>query len=673
MISKNWIYSEYNDQSPEAKKLASACGISPFIAAVALNRGINSADKIVEFLLKPESMLHSPFCFKDMEKAVSIIKNAISGQKRICIYGDYDVDGITSTSLLLRYFASCGITADYYIPHRIEEGYGINEDAIRTIANRGCDLLITVDTGITACAQVELARRLGIETVVTDHHECVGDIPDCPVINPHVPGCGYPFTALAGVGVAFKLVCALEDGDTQQVLDKYSDLVMLGTVADVMDMLGENRCIVKNGLQKLQTNPNPGLRALIKSSNSSKELNSISVGFMLAPKINAAGRMGNVDIAVKLLTEDNEDACRKLAEELDSENKKRQQLEREIYSDAVTLIENDESFKTKKVIVAASENWHHGVIGIVASRISEKYSKPTLLLCIDENGVASGSGRSTKDFDLLKSLCNCCDLFTKFGGHEYAAGVTLDKDNLPKLDKALNDYADTVSEEICSVQSITIDFDVSEQYLTVDAVNALDMLEPFGPCNDRPCFAIKNARILSHRLMGENGRHVKFVVQKNNTCFDVVAFGKSELAENFIDGDIIDIAGNLSVNTWNNVSRIQVSYVDIKLSETASDDEADVVPDRNDMAVLYLYFKKHSQNGIFRDKTETLVRRASYETGVRYCRQKVTNCLNIFAELKLLSYVENGDNTEIYIIDTGGKKVDLESSKILSELRKSYN
>lgn len=671
MTSKHWIYSEYNDQSPEAKSLASKCGISPFIAAVALNRGINSPDKMVEFLLKPESMLHSPFCFKDMENAVNIIKDAVLKQKRICIYGDYDVDGITSTSLLLRYFASCGIKADYYIPHRIDEGYGINEDAIRTIAERGCDLLITVDTGITACNEIKLAHSLGIKTVVTDHHECVGDIPDCPVINPHVPGCGYPFTALAGVGVAFKLVCALENDTAQSVLDKYSDLVMLGTIADVMDMLGENRCIVKNGLKKIQTNPNPGLHALIKASNSSKELNSMSVGFILAPKINAAGRMGNVDIAVNLLTEDDETVCKQLAEQLDNENKKRQQLEREIYADAISLIENDENFKTKKVIVAASENWHHGVIGIVASRICEKYSKPTILLCIDENGVASGSGRSTKNFDLLKSICSCSDLFTKFGGHEFAAGVTLDKDRLSDLDDALNAYADSIFDATDNIPSINVDFEVSDHFLTVETVNELDMLEPFGPCNDRPCFAIKNATILSHRLMGENGRHVKFIVQKNNICFDVVAFGKSDLANSFIDGDTVDIAGNLSVNTWNNISRLQLSFVDMKLSETINESDTDVVPDRNDLVVLYIYLKKHAQNGIFRDKTETLSRRATYETKICFCKRKIDNCLNIFAELKLLSYVENGDNTEIYIIDTGGKKVDLESSKILSELRKN--
>ena len=547
---KNIKYLKYSPQSAQASKLAADAGISPLTAAVALNRGIENADDLSSFLEKSVYSLHSPFLMKDMDSAVRIIKNAVSDGKKITVYGDYDVDGITSVASLVKYLTSLGADVSYYIPSRENEGC----EAIEKIHKSGCQLIITVDTGITACQEVALAKSLGMEVIVTDHHQCPDILPDCTVINPHRPDCGYPFKSLSGVGVVFKLLCALEDGVALKILDTLGDVIATGTIADVVDLTDENRVIVDFGLKKILSLPNKGLDALIITSGlRSRNIDASSVGFSLAPRINAAGRIGNPEKAVRLLLSESLSECMELARYLDEENRDRQTQEAAIFRDAESMVENDPSFKDKPVLVLSGYGWHHGIIGIVASRITSKYYKPCMLISCDD-GVGKGSGRSVPGFNLFEAMKSCGDIFTKYGGHELAAGFTVSPDKIAELDEALNNFADNNMSEDAKTPSATVECELPVKYITVDDIENLRLLEPFGVANPKPMFICSGVRIAGKRLMGDKGQHIKLTLTKDGFSFEAVAFRRPDINESYSINDYATVIGSLTINEWNNIS-----------------------------------------------------------------------------------------------------------------------
>ncbi len=667
---KKWIYKQYDASSDVALNLAQECCISPVTAAVALNRGLLSKEDINKFINISEKNFHSPFLMKDMEKAVEIITAAIHNNKKITIYGDYDVDGITSVTLLMKYLRSKGADVSYYIPSRLDEGYGVNEDAIRKICNDGTQLLITVDTGITACDEIRFAKQCGLEVVVTDHHQCHETLPDCPILNPCRADCGYPFKLLCGAGVVFKLLCALEGGGCGEIIDKYIDIVALGTIADVVNLEDENRAIVYYGIKKLAASPTLGIRSLLDTAGYTRTIDASSIGFGIAPRINAAGRIGDTDKAVNLLLSESYNECTEISSYLDEENKLRQSTEHSILKAVYNIIENDTHYEDKKVLIIAGTGWHHGIIGIVASRVTERYNKPCVLISC-ENGVGKGSGRSVKGFNLFEALNSCNEIFEKFGGHELAVGLTISQDNISAMDEAVNRYADKYMNEECLVPYIEIDTEISAEHLTLNTVNNLELLEPYGNGNPKPVFAVCDAIIKDIRLMSE-GKHIKLTLEKDNVIFDAVGFGKGELSEMFIIGDKIDIAGILQINIWNNYKKLQMHISDIKLSlaETEKYRNISPVPTREDMAAVYRYIKSYTKTKCLSARPDVLARKISYEYSIVLSEEKLINCMDILTEMRLTAFANEGGCIDAYLLETEGK-VDLEKSQILQKLRET--
>lgn len=629
---------EFSPDMPQVLSLAETACISPLTAAVALNRGIDSAEKLSQFIKKTVSGLHSPFLMKDMDKAVDIIRNAVVSGKRITVYGDYDVDGITSVTILIKYLLDHGGNVSFYIPSRETEGYGLNKGAIKSIHDKGCDLIVTVDTGITAREEVAFAKELGMEIVITDHHQCPDLIPDCPVINPHRADCPYPFKCLSGVGVVFKLLCALEDDYSTKILDKFGDIIATGTIADVVDLTGENRIIVSYGLKKIITSPNLGLDSLISISGMrGRVIDATSVGFSIAPRINAAGRIGNPEKAVQLLLSENLSECMELARYLDEENKDRQQQEAQILKDAEQMVENDPSFRDKSVLVLSGNGWHHGIIGIVASRITSKYYKPCMLISCDD-GVGKGSGRSIPGFNLFEAMKSCGEVFTKYGGHELAAGFTISPENIAELDKALNNYADTNMSEDAKTPSITVDFELPAKYITVDDITNLRLLEPFGVSNPKPCFMLSGARITSKRLMGDKNQHIKLALVKDGISFEAVAFRRADINEQYAINDYITVIGNLTVNEWNNTSTPQLIISDILPPPEAYQD----APCRDNLKSVYTHLKGFDKS--FWHSVSYLATTLSMST------KDILACLDFFERTGVAEYNLNGDKISVNII-----------------------
>ncbi|MGM9612372.1 MAG: single-stranded-DNA-specific exonuclease RecJ, partial [Butyricicoccus sp.] len=443
MKMKKWVTAAPDLEA--ARSLSEACGFSPLAAVALCARGVDTPEKAQAFLATGAEGLHDPMRLRDMDKAVAAIREAIREKQKIIVFGDYDVDGITSTCVLLRYLRSLGADADYYIPNRLSEGYGLSCAAMDALYEQGVRLIVTVDSGVTAFEETAYAKKLGIRMVITDHHECREELPEAEaIVNPRRSDCDYPFTELAGVGVAFKLICALAGPDNLgQVLDKYADLVALGTVADVMPIVGENRVIVAEGLRRLATTENLGLEMLLRESGQkSRRLTSSVISFILAPRINAAGRMGNTEQAVELFLTDDPVRAQELAAQLCEQNKERQAAENEILQQALAALRKEYNPLEDKMIVLAGEDWHHGVIGIVASRICDRYACPTVLIAVDGD-IGKGSGRSMAGFNLFEALSDSADLLDKFGGHELAAGLTIQKSNIDEFKTRMLSYADT--------------------------------------------------------------------------------------------------------------------------------------------------------------------------------------------------------------------------------------
>lgn len=543
-------------------ELASSLNISRVMAQLLVNRGMSDAVSASDFMKSSLSSCHDPFLLKDMTKAVSRIKDGISRGEKILVYGDYDVDGITSVTIVYTALRNLGASVESYIPNRVEEGYGLNLAAIKKAHRDGFGLIITVDCGITSFKEVEYANSLGIDVVVTDHHEVLlENIPKaCAVINPLQKDCPYPFKHLAGVGIAYKLAKALYDG-TEFFAEDFLDLVSLGTVADIAPLVGENRILAKMGLVEMNKRERIGLSALMDVGGlGGKEIISGHIGFILGPRINAMGRIGSAKVSLDLLLSDNREEAARIAKLLDTENRTRQKIEACILEDALSKVEREVNFKHHKVIVLAGENWHPGVIGIVASRIADRFYRPAILISLDGKH-AKGSGRSIDGFHLFEYLLRSKDTLMGFGGHESACGVTLEKDRIGEFRDRINEEASKdVDEEIFSPK-LDIDMDIPLKTLSESVIAEIDSLSPFGSDNPKPVLASRKLIVKDGpRQIGKSG--FKIWVTDNHITCEAVSFGKSNMEPPKL-GSGVDLAYTPSINNWQGVQSIQLELKDI--------------------------------------------------------------------------------------------------------------
>ncbi len=560
-MNKKWECPEIDEK--KVNNLIYKYNMDKILAKILANRGI-SDDREMELFLKPtRGDFHDPFLMPDMEIAVNRILKAIHQDEKIIIYGDYDADGITSVTVLKKFLEERGIVVGTYIPNRISEGYGLNIGAVKNIYEQGYNLIITVDCGITGTEEIDYANSLGMEVIVTDHHEPADKLPKAlAIVDTKRKDNKYPFTQLAGVGVVFKLIQAfsIKVGIEQKEYLKYLDIVCIGTISDIVPLVDENRVIAKLGLLLVAQTRNPGLKALLKITGFNN-INSTTISFGIAPRINACGRMGNEKLALELFLSNNYEAAEKLAIKLNEYNKKRQAIEKQIYDEAVEIIEQEN--QDNSCIVLGNDDWSHGIIGIVASKITEKYYKPSILVCYEGN-MGKGSGRSIQGFDLHEALMECGDSLEKFGGHEMAVGITIKRENFSKFRDSLERYAKKKQIDKL-VPVIKIDCELMLKEINIDSIKSLQLLEPFGEANQEPLFFIKNLKINSIRALSE-GKHLKVGLREDKYIIDAIGFNMGEFSEKFMIDDKVDIIGSLSINSFNGVENMQIILKDIRKS-----------------------------------------------------------------------------------------------------------
>lgn len=562
-MNKKWQICECDKEKVE--NIKNKYNLNSLLATILVNKNIIDKEKIRLFLEPNRNDFYDPYLINDMDIATDRIIKAINNQEKVIIYGDYDVDGITSITVLKSFLKDVGLQASYYIPNRLEEGYGLNKDAINKIAEQGYTLMITVDCGITAIEEVEYANSLGIETIITDHHEPGEELPNAlAVIDNKRKDSKYPFRELAGVGVAFKVSQALSKklNLKEETYLKYLDIVCVGTISDIVPLVDENRVITKLGMLLVKQTKNLGLRSILNSSGY-RQINSMAISFGVAPRINACGRLGDAEEALKLLLSTDIYEVNKLTNKLNEHNRQRQEIEKSISKEAIEKIEN-EKLNENRTIVVGGKNWHHGVIGIVSSKITEKYFKPSILLSLEENGIAKGSGRSIPGFDLHEALMKCEDLLDKFGGHSMAVGLTLKQENLSEFYKRFEDFAkESKIEEIVPIINVDAKIELSD--INKKVIEDLKQLEPFGEANKMPIFALKNVKIDSIRSLSD-GKHLKLTLREKNQVISAIGFNIGNLVNEYKIGDRIDIAGTLEINTYNGMENLQINIKDVKKS-----------------------------------------------------------------------------------------------------------
>lgn len=559
-MNKKWKIYEVDEKKVE--EISSKYNLNKLISTILANRNITTEEEIRLFLSPTRKDFHNPFLITDMEKSVERIIKAIENNEKVTIYGDYDVDGITSITVLKSFLKDRGLETSQYIPNRLNEGYGLNNNAIEKIKQQGCDLMITVDCGISAINEINYASSLGIETIITDHHEPGNEIPKAfAVIDNKRKDSKYPFRELAGVGVVFKLIQAIgiKLGLKEEEYLKYLDIVCVGTISDIVPLVDENRVIAKLGLMLIRQTRNIGLKSIIDTSGYTK-IDSNSISFGIAPRINACGRMGKAEDALELFLSKNYNEVSELAKKLNDYNKLRQDTEKEIYENAIKQIEQNKLDKNNSIIVGG-HNWHHGVIGIVSSKITEMYFKPSILLSFEEDGIGTGSGRSIPGFDLHEALTKCLDSVEKFGGHSMAVGLTVKKEKFEEFKKEFEQIA-TKSNVSEIIPVINIDAKIDFSAINKDMVESLKQLEPFGEGNKMPVFVFKNLKIDSIRALSE-GKHLKLTLKEGNTVVNAIGFNIGNLADEYRIGDKIDVVGVLEVNSFNGVESLQINIKDI--------------------------------------------------------------------------------------------------------------
>ncbi len=632
---KKWII---NEVSPDrVAQVADKFGISHLIAKIILLRGHETDKEIENFLNFNNTCFYDPYLLHDMKKAVDYIKSSVKANRKIAVYGDYDVDGITSTYILYDYLTSIGANVIYYIPFRADEGYGINNSAIDTLKAEGVELIITVDVGITAVDEINYAYSQGIDVIVTDHHTLKETLPTChAIINPKITG-DYPFDSLAGVGVAYKLIYALSDCD-EKIAKKYSSMAALGTIADMVPLTDENRYIVHKGLIELNNTTNVGLKALIDISGiSGKEITSTSVGYILAPRLNAAGRIASATQSIKLLLETDKSKALRLAMELDCDNQFRQQEEQKILQEAMKLI-NKNKLYDDEVIVVAAKNWHHGVIGIVSSKITETYYKPSTVISINDDGTAKASGRSIPGFNLFNALSHCSEYLQKFGGHELAAGFTVYTDKIDEFRIKINEYAKNIITEEISTPTLCIDAVISSGDITVDNVSMLKKLEPCGIGNRAPMFCINDIFIKNIRYPN-TGKHAFISLSDGNNVIEAPGFNMAPTLKDYGIGDQISVAGSLGTNTYRGITTAQLLIKDIHQSDLITINKSIL----KDIFNVIKHQIESNQNTI---STSAIRAKCNNKFNLR----QIDTALKIYSELKIIEITSDNDNKKVTIL-----------------------
>ena len=677
------------DPRPEARARLTAAGYPCLVSAVLASRGIDTAEEAAAFLEHEQRLTYSPFLMADMDKAAERVQQALTNGERIAVFGDYDVDGITATCILVDYLRSRGADVLHYIPRRIEDGYGLSCDAIEGLHRQGARLLITVDCGITGVEEVDFANSLGMDVVITDHHECKEVLPAAAaVVDPHRPDCPYPFKHLAGCGVALKLALALGGPDREEALfSRYCTLAAIGTVADVMQMSGENRTIVSRGLAAIEHSDFIGLHALLKEAGlSGREITSVQIGFVLAPRINAAGRMGAADKAAELLLCSDPAEAERMARELCALNRERQNVEQTIYSQAEEMIARLPD-RDRSALVLESSRWHQGVVGIVASRLSEKYSRPSFMIHLN-GATGKGSCRSWGGFNLFAALESCKDLLLGFGGHELAAGFTIKEENIPAFRARMNEYARSFRGGAAPVSVLDVDVVITHpSAVTLEELEALSALEPYGSGNARPVFCLLGATLLRTQNVGQN-RHLKLRLGKGSAQFDGIFF--STVAEDCgcKAGDRVDAAFYLQVNEFRGSRTLQLQMVDLRPSLCASGREQDsltladccadcsplaakearrLLPTRDQFAAAWRFLERTVPDGGLTTGYLPLLRQLAAELGRTEPFPRAAVCLSVFAERGLLTMERQEDDVTLRL--HRGKKVALGQSPQLIMLQ----
>lgn len=698
--------------------LAAATGLSEIMASLLYTRGYRTKEAIDSFFHQDTACLHDPFLMRDMQAAVERIEAALANREKIAIYGDYDVDGVTSVSLLYLYLTAHGGDVGYYIPSRMREGYGLSKGAIDRLKEQGVSLMITVDTGITANEEIDYAKSLGIETVVTDHHECREELPRAvAVVNPHRFDDSYPFCELAGVGVVFKLITAYEiaecrkwgeselDG-VRRVCMEYADLVAIGTIADVMPVVDENRLIVTLGLHLLEKTNRPGLRALIDAAAGSKnaepgkkvkkrKINSGFIGFTIAPRMNAAGRVSNASIAVELLLAESERDAETLAEQLCELNVQRQVEENRIAEQAYEKIEETLDPVHDRVIVIDDDSWQQGIIGIVSSRITERYGLPSILISFDgstdgaqrPDDIGKGSGRSIKGMNLVEALIDSEELLVRFGGHELAAGLSIRRSNIDAFRRKINAYAaEHLSDDALCV-SLDADRVIEMSDLTMRLAQELASMEPFGISNPVPNLILENANIVRTVSLG-NGKHTKLILEKDGREISAVWFGMGGLQMPFEVGDRVDVLFQLNINEFQNVVSLQMLVQDVHYAEAHEKEyravkaryeavrmgaeyteEENILPTRDDMAVVYTALRREFRAGrsVFPMRRLLTLLNGLGHNEINYIKLKFI--IRIMQELQICGITESVEDTYVFEFQYQTTKTNIEKSSILRKLK----
>lgn len=556
---KKWIIHENECDTTEYHE-------NRLINSLLYARGIRNSRDAEDFLYPKLSKLHNPYLLKNMEQAIEKIDRCIKKRGKIIIYGDYDVDGITSTSILVRALQKLGVDVGYYIPDRMSEGYGINKNAIQYIKTLQAQLIITVDCGITSVDEVKHAMELGIDIIITDHHEPKDQLPATLVINPKQPGCDYPNKNLAGCGIAFKLVQALWQFYNLSGYDEFLDIAAIGTIADVVKLTGENRILVSHGLQRINKSDKCGIRALIQVAALKDEINSYHIAFQIAPRLNAVGRLSDAKIAVDLFTTNDYDKALQIAKFLDNENKRRQTIEEDILKDALLMLSDGSAYEEDKVLVLVSDKWHHGVVGIVASKLVERFHKPVLMLC-REGELCKGSGRSISGFNLFQALSAAAGILKKFGGHEMAAGLTIEYKRINELQRALNQFGEMLDAGIY-LEILHAELQTETEEVTLQTAELLRLFEPFGNGNYAPILYMENLEVVSLRGIGGKAQHLKARFRKNETEFDGILFNRSDqyLNKGLVN---VDAVFSMDINEWNQERKLQLMLKDLRNNKEA--------------------------------------------------------------------------------------------------------
>ena len=567
MVPESYRWEFVEQESDRVKQLAAETGYPEVFAGLLMARGVHNKEEAQRFLYPSEKNMYDPFLMKGMEAAVCRISQAMDAREKITIYGDYDVDGITATSILYLYLTKAGADVNYYLPDRMSEGYGLNEHAVRMLAETGTKLMVTLDTGISAIVECRLAKSLGMDVVITDHHECQEELPEAvAVVDAKQPGETYPFLYLAGCGVSYKLVQGLKAYRNDQTdITEYLELAAVGTVADIVPLYDENRIIVSEGFKRMKHPANMGLGKLLESAgyDFKRKITSGFIGFGLAPRLNAGGRMGDAKRGVRLFTTRDEEGAAAIAAELEVENSHRKETEQMILKQVTDRIEASDAIRNSRVMVVAGEGWHHGVIGIVSSRIKDMYYRPNILLSV-EDGVAKGSARSIEGFNLFDALCTCSDLMIKFGGHAAAAGMSLKAENVPELARRLNEYAKIHmdSQMLVPVQRPELRLKPSE--VTVELIELIQRMEPFGQDMPEPLAEI-SGQLSEVRKIGADGATLRMKIMDHRRSLGTVGFRRSIMAEYYSAGMEVSIAGNLDINYYMDRQYPQMILKDVKV------------------------------------------------------------------------------------------------------------